>query len=115
MSEPSAVDLPSLPRDDEGPVFAEPWQAQAFAMVVRLHEQGLFEWSEWAATLGAEFTAAGPDDTLDYWRHWQAALEKLVTNKGMVGPGELVDRRHAWDRAAKATPHGQPITLDAAG
>jgi len=115
MNIPSPDELPSLPRTDDGPVFAEPWQAKAFAMTVRLHEQGLFEWSEWAEALGAQITAAGADDTTDYWLHWQAALERLATGKEMVAPSELVDRRDAWDRAARATPHGQPITLDAAG
>ncbi len=112
---PSPEELPSLPRDNDGPVFAEPWQAQAFAMAVRLHEQGAFAWSEWADALGAQITAAGPHDTTDYWLHWMAALEGLVAGKGLVSSTELGDRRDAWDRAARATPHGRPITLDAAG
>jgi nitrile hydratase accessory protein len=114
MSVPTPGELPSLPRNDDGPVFAEPWQARAFAMTVRLHERGWFDWSEWAAALGDEITGAGPTDRTDYWLHWQAALERLATAKDLVGPAELVDRREAWGRAARATPHGQPITLDAA-
>jgi nitrile hydratase accessory protein len=104
--------LPRLPRDAEGPVFAAPWQAQAFALAVKLHEQGLFTWSEWTAALGAELAAAGPGDGPDrYYDHWLAALEKLVETKGALTRPERLERRDAWDRAARATPHGEPIVL----
>ena len=104
--------LPRLPRDDDGPVFAAPWQAQAFALAVKLNEAGVFTWSEWAETLGAELAAAGPDDTADdYYAHWLAALEKLVEEKGTLSREERIARRDAWDRAARATPHGEPIVL----
>ena len=104
--------LPRLPRDGDGPVFAEPWQAQAFALAVRLNEAGLFGWSEWAEALGAELAAAGPDDAAEaYYRHWLAALEKLVEKKGALSRPERLERRDAWDRAARATPHGEPIVL----
>lgn len=42
----------------EGPAFSEPWQAQAFALVLALHEQGLFAWSEWAEYLTAAIADA---------------------------------------------------------
>jgi len=29
--------VPGIPRDDAGPVFREPWEAQAFAMAQALH------------------------------------------------------------------------------
>ncbi len=104
--------LPRLPRDDGGPVFSAPWQAQAFALAVRLNEAGVFTWSEWAETLGAELAAAGPDDSVDhYYEHWLAALEKLVERKGTLSHDERIARRDAWDRAARATPHGEPIVL----
>jgi nitrile hydratase accessory protein len=107
--------LPLLPRDAEGPVFREPWEAQAFALAVRLQEQGLFTWDEWAQALGAEITAAqgsGDADLGDtYYRHWLSALERLVVAKGAASRTGLQDTRDAWDRAAKATPHGQPIVL----
>ena len=104
--------LPRLPRDDGGPLFAAPWQAQAFALAVRLNEAGVFTWSEWAATLGAELAAAGPGDTVErYYEHWLAALEKLVEMKGALSLDERLARRDAWDRAARATPHGEPIVL----
>lgn len=115
MSAPDLAALPGLPRDAGGPIFAEPWQAQAFAMTVRLHEAGLFAWPEWAQTLGAEFAAAAagghPDDGAHYYEHWLAALEKLVIAKGVTDAAALAAMRAAWDRAAKATPHGQPIEL----
>jgi nitrile hydratase accessory protein len=107
--------LPSLPRDDGGPVFREPWEAQAFAMTVALYRRGLFTWPEWAETLGAEIKraqAAGDPDTGDtYYRHWLAALERLVAEKGIAEPADLARHRDAWRRAADRTPHGMPIAL----
>jgi nitrile hydratase accessory protein len=107
--------LPSLPRDDGGPVFAEPWQAQAFAMAVRLSEQGHFTWKEWAAALAGELKAAAdrgePDDGLRYYEYWLAALERLVTVKGLTDPGSLLARKEAWADAYRHTPHGKPIEL----
>ena len=106
------ADLPGLPKNDDGPVFAEPWQAQAFAMAVRLHEAGRFTWTEWAETLGAEIAAAGSDDAAEnYYLRWLSALEKLVVRKQLLEADEMEQRRDAWDRAARATPHGEPIEL----
>jgi nitrile hydratase accessory protein len=107
--------LPSLPRDADGPVFAEPWHAQAFAMTVELNAAGLFTWSEWAQTLGAAIAGSGPDATGEdaYYAAWLAALERLLNDKGIVPETERSARQAAWDRAARATPHGQPIELGA--
>jgi nitrile hydratase accessory protein len=106
-----------MPRDEDGsPVFREPWEAQAFAMAVALHACGVFTWSEWAAALAREIRAAqetgDPDDGTTYYRHWLAALERLVARKGVAGDDLLAARRAAFDRAAHATPHGQPILLE---
>src|SRR3954447_9056505 len=80
--------LPRLPRDDDGPVFAEPWQAQAFALAIRLSEQGYFTWKDWTATLAEELRAAEmrgePDDGSHYYEHWLATLERLVTSRGLI-------------------------------
>jgi nitrile hydratase accessory protein len=107
--------LPALPRDASGPIFAEPWQAQAFAMAVALHERGVFTWPEWAEQLAVEIKAAQargePDDGRGYYDHWLRALEALVVARGAATAGELDGLRHAWDRAARATPHGRPIEL----
>ncbi len=120
MSAPAtakAVDAPldNLPRDAEGPVFREPWEAQAFAIAVALKERGVFTWNEWAATLGDEIKraqAAGDPDTGEtYYRHWLNALERIVAEKGLAHSTTLAHLRAAWDRAAKATPHGTPIVL----
>ncbi|MEM7636464.1 MAG: nitrile hydratase accessory protein [Pseudomonadota bacterium] len=106
--------LPGLVTEGDEPVFAEPWQAQAFAMTVKLHEKGLFTWAEWAAALSAEIAAAGPDDPAEnYYMHWLAALEKISQEKGALSETERLERKDAWDRAAKATPHGSPIELGA--
>ena len=109
--------LPRLPRDEEGPVFAEPWQAQAFAMAVRLSEQGHFTWKEWAAALADELKAAAgrgePDDGSRYYEYWLAALERLVTAKGLTDPAALLARKEAWAEAYRHTPHGKPIELSA--
>ena len=107
--------VPSIPSDDKGPVFREPWEAQAFAMALALNQRGLFKWSEWAATLGAEIKraqAAGDPDSGDtYYRHWLAALERLVAEKGVASNETLERYRNAWGRAAERTPHGNPIEL----
>ena len=108
--------LPGQPRDEAGPVFREPWEAQAFAMTLALHERGLFSWPEWAEALAAQIAAAqaaGDADLGDtYYRHWLTALEKIVAAKGASSPQELTHYRRAWHRAADRTPHGQPIEID---
>ena len=110
--------LPLQPRDDDGPVFREPWEAQAFAMALALHRRGLFTWKEWADTLAAQIAAAqaagDPDVGDTYYRHWLAALETIVAGKGASTPHELERHRRAWERAAHRTPHGQPIVLNPA-
>ena len=107
--------LPPLPRDEEGPVFAAPWQAQAFALAVKLSEQGHFTWKEWAAALADELQAAAGrgerDDGSRYYHHWVAALERLVTGKGLTDSPALADRKEAWADAYRHTPHGQPVVL----
>jgi nitrile hydratase accessory protein len=98
-------------------VFAEAWQAQAFALAVKLSEASWFTWSEWAAALGAEFKAAAargePDDGSRYYEHWLAALEKLAVAKGLTDRSALGRRKRDWVAAYEATPHGQPVKLDA--
>ena len=109
--------LPRLPRDEGGPVFAEPWQAQAFALAVKLSEQGRFTWKEWAATLASELQAAAdrgePDDGSQYYQHWLAALERLVAAKGLADPAALLERKEAWAEAYRRTPDGSPVELAA--
>jgi nitrile hydratase accessory protein len=110
--------LPPLPRDEGGPVFAEPWQAQAFALAVKLSDSGWFTWTEWAAALASELRAAAergePDDGSHYYEHWTAALEKLVQAKGLLDEAGLIERKEAWADAYRHTPHGKPIELHAA-
>ncbi len=120
MAETLPIDrLPGLPRDDQGPVFAEPWQAQAFAMTVKLHEAGHFEWSEWVDYISAEIAEGAPPDEADdnaiYYRQWLSALERLVADKGLSSPPELVHRKDEWRRAYENTPHGEPVELASAG
>ncbi|MBR0796214.1 nitrile hydratase accessory protein [Bradyrhizobium jicamae] len=107
--------VPGVPRDDDGPVFRAPWEAQAFAMALSLHERGLFTWTEWAAALAEQIKlaqAAGDPDTGEtYYQHWLATLEHLVAAKGVTTPQALHRYRDAWDHAADRTPHGKPIEL----
>ena len=107
--------VPDIPRDEAGPVFREPWEAQAFAMALALHERGLFSWTEWAAALADQIKraqAAGDPDTGEtYYRHWLATLERLVAEKGVATSETLHRYRDAWDHAADRTPHGAPIEL----
>ncbi len=109
--------LSGIPRDASGPVFAEPWQAQAFAMAVKLSEQGHVTWKEWAAALAGELKSAAdrgePDDGSRYYQHWLAALERLVAAKGLTSAGEMRERKEAWADAYRHTPHGKPVELGA--
>jgi nitrile hydratase accessory protein len=111
--------LPALPRDDDGPVFAEPWQAHAFALAVRLADAGCFSWGEWTAALSHEIQAAqaqgDPDLGNTYYHHWLSALERLCNHKGLVAVAETQRRREEWRLAYLHTPHGQPVVLPKAG
>ena len=111
----ATANVPGMPQDADGPVFREPWEAQAFAMTLALHERGVFTWKEWADALAIEIKRAqdggDPDTGETYYLHWLAALEKLVAEKGLATRETLRRYRDAWDRACDATPHGQPIEL----
>ena len=112
-----AAEVAPIPRGGDGaPVFREPWEAQAFALTLALHERGLFTWSEWARALSREIrraeAAGDPGDGSTYYRHWLSAVERLVAAKGLTSDDALAERRAAWDRAAHATPHGAPILLE---
>ena len=117
MSAPSEMLalVPTLPCDAEGPVFREPWEAQAFALAIDAHARGLFSWPEWATELSAQIKAAqlagDPDTGETHYRHWLAALESLTVQKGAVSRAQLEKVQAAWDHAAKATPHGKPVVL----
>jgi nitrile hydratase accessory protein len=113
--------LPELPRDPGGPVFAEPWQAEAFALAVRLSAQGYFTWKEWAAALADELAAAeqhsahAPHHTEAagslYYQCWLTALERIVVAKGLTDPALLLAQKQAWAEAYRTTPHGLPVEL----
>lgn len=107
--------VPGIPHDADGPVFREPWEAQAFAMTLALYERGLFTWPEWATALATEIKraqgAGDPDTGETYYTHWLAALERLVADKGVASMETLHRTRDAWDHACDRTPHGQPIEL----
>jgi nitrile hydratase accessory protein len=111
----AAEQIPGIARDTQGPVFREPWEAQAFAMALALYDRGLFTWLEWAAILAEEIRraqAAGDPDTGEtYYRHWLNALESVVAAKGVTDAQTLARYRNAWDHAAERTPHGTPIEL----
>ncbi len=121
MSQPApgtgiAEVLDAIPADQRTPTFNEPWEAQAFALTLALQRRGAFTWSEWAATLGEEIKRAqasgDPDSGATYYRHWLAAVERLVREKGLATEDALHRYRDAWHRAADRTPHGEPIVLE---
>lgn len=111
----AATNLPGLPRDDSGPLFIAPWEAEAFAMAIALEKQGLFTWSEWAQTLGDEIKRAqaegDPDDGSTYYSHWLRALERPVHEKNIASADVISHFQAGWRRAADRTPHGEPIEL----
>jgi nitrile hydratase accessory protein len=103
-------DFDAVPRDSDGPIFAEFWQAQVFALALKLHERGVFTWVEWSTALANEIKDRGGE----YYECWLAALEALMERKGLMTQREREMRIDEWDRAARATPHGQPIVLSRA-
>jgi len=103
--------LPGLPRDAEGPVFAEPWQALAFALAVRLSAEGVFTWPEWAAALSRALACDPGNDGSRYYLHWVSALEGLIAERGLVGAPDMAARKAAWAEAYRRTPHGRPVEL----
>ena len=115
MQSPDLSLLKGLPVEDDSPVFREPWEAQAFGMALALYERGLFTWDEWAQALSEQILAAqaqgDPDLGNTYYRHWLAAIEALVSVKGVSSPEELGRYQQAWHHAADRVPHGQPIEL----
>ena len=108
--------VPGIPIGDEGPVFGEPWEAQAFAIAICLQRQGVFSWSEWSMILGEEIRRAqrhgDPDTGSTYYLHWLATLERVVSAQGLTDSATLARYRDAWARAASRTPHGSPIELE---
>ena len=117
MSSPGLNDASNIARNGDGAVFREPWEAQAFALVLSLHERGLFSWNEWTAALGdaiKKAQAAGdPDTGATYYHHWLNALEHIVSAKGLADEATLARTRNAWGNACARTPHGAPIELQA--
>lgn len=104
--------VPSIPRDEDGPVFPAPWAATAFAMTLALHERGLFTWAEWAERLGEAVESQSPAaDPEGYWLCWLAALEAMIGSIDPASDGDLANLRKAWQQAAHDTPHGEPIEL----
>jgi nitrile hydratase accessory protein len=110
LNQPDPSLWPDLPRDSDGPVFAEPWQAQAFALAVKLSELGYFTWKEWSAALADELKA---EPSGGYYENWLRALERLATAKGLTDRAALFDRKNAWADAYRHTPHGKPVELAA--
>jgi len=110
-----STSLARIPRDQEGPVFAEPWQAQALAIAVKLSERGYFTRKDWAAALAGELKAAAergePDDGSHYYEHWLTTLERMVASKGLSDPRSMFERKKAWADAYRHTPHGKPVEL----
>ncbi len=108
MTKPDLKSLPDMVLVGDEPIFNEPWEAQAFAMAVNLHQKGLFTWEEWAAALSSEIHSG---TEREYYNHWLAALEKLVASKNLTSIEAIKTREKEWHAAAARTPHGEPILL----
>ena len=118
--------LPGLPDDGSGPVFASPWQAQIFSLVVGLHEAGCFSWNEWTEALSGEIaedptggaggvkTQEETDPSDSYYRFWVSALEQILARKTILDSDEIQKRVAEWREAYLNTPHGAPVTLSSA-
>ena len=108
MNPPDLSKLSGIKRQGDEPVFNEPWEAQAFAMTVNLHQNGVFEWQEWADTLSQEIHSG---TVRSYYEHWLSALEKIVADKALTTIPDLAEVKSRWQQAAIETPHGQAIVL----
>ena len=108
--------FPSQPQDDNGPIFNEPWEAQAFALVLALHKAGKFSWSEWANYLSEEIKLAQQTGDLDlgdtYYQHWLRALEKITVTKALTTSKDIMRKTEQWRLAYSTTPHGHPVDLN---
>lgn len=93
------------PHPPERP-FDAPWQAQLFALTVALNEAGWLTWSDWTAAFGARRAGGG-----DYFEDWLATLQALLADREVAARTEIAALAASWQRAARATPHGQPIEL----
>ena len=102
--------------DKENVSFSEPWQAQAFAIVITLSKSGYFTWKEWSKTLSEIILRAeangGPDDGSDYYLNWVTALEQILESKGLADVVSLTSVKGEWEQAYKSTPHGEPVSLN---
>ena len=120
--------IPGITRGGEEPHFFAPWQAKVFGLTVGLAGAGVFSWAEWVAVFSTHI-AAGPEDDAGqgtqmpgaddpaphaevYFRHWLAALEEILTAKGLAQADQVKELSEGWQRAARATPHGQPILYE---
>lgn len=113
--------LAGQPCDDEGPIFNEPWEARAFALVVQLSETGVFTWEEWVRTFSAEIAHAeqhGYDPKQDYYGCWLHALEDILTEKGLIDDrvlaGSIAHTIATWPHP----PHGavtEPVSVSPPG
>ena len=102
-------------KDEQQPVFAEPWEAHAFAIAVKLSEKGLFKWSEWTNTLAEEIKEAkeqgNPDFGNNYYKFWLSALETMLLEKNILKKSDLKSMMEQWRHAYLSTPHGNPVKL----
>lgn len=107
---PELQAIPGIQLDGDEPVFSEPWEAEAFALVVGLHENGMFSWEEWAKVLGSLISK--DNGSTSYYQLWLAALEEIVGKKMLINRDEIEQRKEDWKAALLATPHGEPIELE---
>ena len=102
--------LAAAANGDSQAVFEEPWEAEAFSLVVQMYDNGLFTWSEWASQLGASLSSLSEDTP--YFEAWLYALERIVLEKSLLNETELSQRSNEWEHALSVTPHGEPIELN---
>lgn len=107
---PTASARQDRPTGEDEAAFREPWEASIFALVLALHERGLYTWGEWTQALTQTLAQAGPAATGPYV-HWLQTLERLLAERGVTDAPELRAHAQAWARAAARTPHGQPLEL----
>jgi nitrile hydratase accessory protein len=117
------LNAPHIPKDNGDVIFSAPWEARAFALVVKLHDAGHFSWKQWVETFSAEVARAENAEhireghTDDYYECWLAAMEKLLKLQGLMTDESLEEE---IQRTLENWPHPdhvvkrEPIARDPA-
>ncbi len=86
--------------DDPDLIFAAPWEAKAFAIIVKLAQDGHFSWADWVACFSREVAAATAaaergEPAPSYYEQWLTAAETLLVERRLTSREQLLAKRFA--------------------